>query len=116
MTEQPLSLTLVLPENSAACEADGSSASMQALEASVMTATALACSGTFSCVKIRVNIRSSCWLTITSTAFFAVFGPDAGGVLTTIVPEPSPFDAADWVAAATIVGLSEPEICSSAPA
>ena len=49
-------------------------------------------------------------------AFFAVFGPNAGGVLTTIVPEPSPFDAADCVAAATIVGLSEPEICSSAPA
>ncbi len=67
-------------------------------------------------MKIEVKIRSSFWPTMTSTAFFAVFGPDDGGVLTTIVPEPSPFVAADWVAAATIVGVSEPEIFSSAPA
>ena len=116
ITTQPVTFTVVLPENNAACGAVGSSAVMQAFEASVMRATALACSGTWLCVKIEVKIRLRFWPTITSTAFFAVFGPDTGGVLTTIVPEPSPFVAADCVAAATIVGVSEPEIFSSAPA
>ena len=116
MTEQPLNLTLVLPENSADCEADGLSASTQAFEASVISATALACSGTFVWVKMEVNIRSRFWLRMTSTAFLAVFGPDAGGVLTTMVPAPSPFELADVVAAAVMAVVSEPAIFSSAPA
>ncbi|WP_245263154.1 MULTISPECIES: hypothetical protein [unclassified Mesorhizobium] len=56
-------------------------------------------------------------MTMTSTAFFAVFGPDNGGVLTWIVPGVAKlFEVADCVAAAMMVGLSEPATFSSAPA
>ncbi|WP_167522684.1 hypothetical protein [Mesorhizobium tianshanense] len=55
---------------------------------------------------------------MTSTAFFATFGPDDGGVKTSIVPVDGaqPFVVADSVAAETIAGLSDPETFSKAPA
>ncbi|MGT2468424.1 hypothetical protein ACVOMV_32210 [Mesorhizobium atlanticum] len=82
----------------------------------MINATALARSGTFVWVKIEVNNRSRFWLRITSTAFLAVFGPEVGGVLTTMVPPPSPFEAADVVAAAVMAAVSDPWTFSSAPA